>query len=104
MGLMTYASLVSCEGVTNALSHKGCRHFEAFERVNEDFGAGVFQVEDDMLKHSTGAPYDRMWATMAAVLSERGPTERWHMHVLCLAKVVCVCSLSEMLLCCLHRR
>jgi hypothetical protein len=57
-----------------------------------------------MLKHSTGALYDRMWATMAAVLSERGPTERWHMHVLCLAKVVCVCSLTEMLLCCLHRR
>jgi hypothetical protein len=41
-GLMSYASLVTFEGAANALSREGCRHFEAFERVNEDFGAGVF--------------------------------------------------------------
>jgi hypothetical protein len=39
----------------------GCRHFEAFDRGNEDFVAGVFQIEDDVLKCSTGALYDRVW-------------------------------------------
>jgi hypothetical protein len=61
MGLMSYASLVTCKGVVNALSREGCRHFEAFERGNEDFDAGVFQIEDDMLKRSSGALYNRMW-------------------------------------------
>jgi hypothetical protein len=59
--LMSYASLVSCEGAMNALAHEGCRHFEAFDRSNEDFGAGVFQVEDDVLKCLVGELYDRMW-------------------------------------------
>jgi hypothetical protein len=40
--LMSYASLVTCERATNALSHEGCRHFEVFDRGNEDFNAGVF--------------------------------------------------------------
>ena len=60
MGLMSYVSLVTCEGDANALSHEGCRHFEAFDRVNEDFDAGVFHIEDDVLKRSAGALYDRM--------------------------------------------
>jgi ABC-type phosphate transport system permease subunit len=41
-GLMSYASLMRCEGAVNALSREGCRHFEAFDRVNEDFDFGVF--------------------------------------------------------------
>jgi hypothetical protein len=60
-GLMSYVSLVTYEGAANALSHEGCRHFEAFNRVNEDCDAGVFQIEHDVLKRSTGALYDRMW-------------------------------------------
>ena len=52
---MSYASLVSCEGVVNALAREGCKHFKAFYQSNEDFDAGVFQVEDDMLKHSARA-------------------------------------------------
>jgi hypothetical protein len=58
---MSYVSLMRCEGVVNALSREGCRHFEAFDRVNEDFDFGVFQIEDDMLKRSAAALYDRMW-------------------------------------------
>lgn len=61
MGLMSYASLVSCEGAANALSREGCRHFETFDQSNEDFDVAVFQVEDDMLKRYAGALYDRMW-------------------------------------------
>ena len=41
-GLMSYASLMSCEGVVNALAREGCRHFEAFDQSNEDFNASVF--------------------------------------------------------------
>jgi hypothetical protein len=61
MGLMSYASLVTYEGAANALSREGCRHFEAFDQANEDFDRGVFQIEDDVLKCSAGALYDRMW-------------------------------------------
>ena len=35
--LMSYASLVTCEGVVNALSREGYRNFEAFDQSNEDF-------------------------------------------------------------------
>jgi hypothetical protein len=59
--LMSYASLVTCEGATNALSHEGCGHVEVFDRVSEDFDHEIFQVEDDVLKRSAGALYDRMW-------------------------------------------
>jgi hypothetical protein len=60
-GLMSYASLVTCEGVANALSREGCRHFEVFDRVTEDFDRRIFQVENEVLKWSTGGLYDRMW-------------------------------------------
>jgi hypothetical protein len=42
MGLMSYASLVTCEGAANALSHEGYRHFETFDQSNEDFDREVF--------------------------------------------------------------
>jgi hypothetical protein len=40
--LMSYASLITCEGVANALSCEGCMHFEAFDQSNEDFDHEVF--------------------------------------------------------------
>jgi hypothetical protein len=60
-GLMSFASLITCEGVVNALSREGCKHFEVFDRSDEDFERGIFQVEDPMLKRSAEALYDRMW-------------------------------------------
>ena len=30
-GLMSFASLITCEGAMNALSREGCRHFEFFD-------------------------------------------------------------------------
>jgi hypothetical protein len=59
--LMSFVSLITCEGAANALSHEGCRHFEVFDLANEDFDRGIFQVEDKVLKRSAGALYDRMW-------------------------------------------
>jgi hypothetical protein len=41
-GLISFASLITCEGATNALSHEECRHFEVFDRANEDFDHGIF--------------------------------------------------------------
>jgi hypothetical protein len=60
-GLISYTSLVTCEGAANALSREGCRHFEVFDQANEDFDHGVFQVEVDVLKCSARVLYDRMW-------------------------------------------
>jgi hypothetical protein len=60
-GLMSFASLITCEGAANALSRVGCRHFEVFDWSDEDFDRGIFQVEDEVLKRSTGTLYDRMW-------------------------------------------
>jgi hypothetical protein len=60
-GLISFASLITCEGATNALSRERCRHFEVFDRSNKDFDRGIFQVEDEVLKRSAGALYDRMW-------------------------------------------
>jgi hypothetical protein len=40
--LMSYALLVTCEGVANALSREGCRHFDVFDRVTEDIDRGIF--------------------------------------------------------------
>jgi hypothetical protein len=42
MGLMSFASLITCEGAVNALSREGCRHFEVFDLANEDFDRGIF--------------------------------------------------------------
>jgi hypothetical protein len=60
-GLMSFASLITYEGVVHALSREGCEHFEVFDRSDEDFERKIFQVEDLVLKRSTGALYDRMW-------------------------------------------
>jgi hypothetical protein len=53
-GFMSFASLVTCEGAMNALSHEGYGHYEAFDRSNEDFGREIFQVEDPVMKDSAG--------------------------------------------------
>jgi hypothetical protein len=60
-GLMSFASLVTCEGAVNALSREGCRHFEVFEQSDENFEREIFKVEDPVLKQSAGALFDRMW-------------------------------------------
>jgi hypothetical protein len=60
-GLMSFASLITCEGAANALSREGCRHFKVFDRSDEDFDREIFQVEDAVLKRSARALYDRMW-------------------------------------------
>jgi hypothetical protein len=101
---MSYASLVTCEGAANGLSREGCRDFEVFDRVNEDFDRGVFQIEDDVLKRSAGRFMIGCGALTAATSSGRGQTERWRRYVMGLAGgVVCV-HCFEMLLCCLRRR
>ena len=60
-GLMSFASLVTCEGAVNALSREGCGHFEAFDQSDEGFEREIFQVEDPVMKRSAAALFDRMW-------------------------------------------
>jgi hypothetical protein len=60
-GLMSFASLVTCEGAVNALSREGCRHFEVFDQSDENFEREIFKVEDPVLKQSVGALFDKMW-------------------------------------------
>jgi hypothetical protein len=60
-GFMSFASLVTCEGAVNALSHEGCMHYEVFDQADENFEREIFKVEDPMLKQSAGALFDRMW-------------------------------------------
>jgi hypothetical protein len=61
VGFMSYASLVTCEGAMNALSREGCRHYEVFNRSDEDFGREIFMVEDPVVKDAGGALFDQMW-------------------------------------------
>jgi hypothetical protein len=89
-GLMSFASLVICEGAVNALSHEGCRHFKVFDRSDEDFERGIFQVEDPVLKRSAGALYDRMWGPHGRdIVRER--SDRAMEQVRIFSICVCMC-------------
>jgi hypothetical protein len=60
-GFMSFASLVTCEGAMNALSHEGCKHYEVFDQSDGNFEREIFNVEDPVVKDSAGALFDRMW-------------------------------------------
>ena len=60
-GFMSFASLVTCEGTLNVLSREGCRHYEVFDQLDENFEHEIFKVEDPAVKQSAGALFDRMW-------------------------------------------
>jgi hypothetical protein len=93
-GLMSYASLVTCEGAMNALSREGCRHFEAFDQADEDFDRDIYKVEDPVVKESAGALYDRMWGLYGReVVRERAEAARAQVtsFVCCLLYAGCAC-------------
>jgi hypothetical protein len=76
-GFMSNASLVTCEGAMNALSREGCRHYEVFDRPDEDFEREIYKVEDPVVKESAGALFDRMWGPHGReVVRERSDTAR----------------------------
>ncbi len=88
-GFMSFASLVTCEGAMNALSHEGCSHYEGFDRSDEDFGREIFKVKDPVVKDSAGALFDRRlsgrsrssWTRTASwvhgLLTSKCPTGKW---------------------------
>jgi hypothetical protein len=103
-GLMSYASLVTCEGTANALSREGCRHFEAFDKSNEDFDQGVFQVEDDVLKHSSRVLYDRMCGPHGrGVVQERVGQALTQVNDCSFVGGGCFFLISDALICCFRR-
>jgi hypothetical protein len=76
-GFMSYASLVTCEGAMNTLSREGCRHYEVFDRSDDDFERDIYKVEDPVVKESTGALFDQMWAPHGReMVRERSDTSR----------------------------
>jgi hypothetical protein len=76
-GFMSYASLVTCEGVVNTLSCEGCRHYEVFDQSDEDFEREIYKVEDPVVKESAGALFNRMWGPHGReVVRERSETAR----------------------------
>jgi hypothetical protein len=76
-GFMSYASLVTCEGAMNALSREGCRHYEVFDRSDDDFEREIYKVEDPVVKEFVGALFDRMWGPHGReVVRERSDTAR----------------------------
>jgi hypothetical protein len=85
-GFMSFASLVTCKGAMNALSREGCRHYEVFDRSDEDFERDIYKVEDPVVKEFAGALFDRMWGPHGReVVSERSDWTRGQvMFVFCL--------------------
>jgi hypothetical protein len=74
---MSFASLVTCEGAMNALSREGCRHYEVFDRSDEDFEHEIYKVDDSVVKDSAGALFDRMWGPHSReVVRERSDRAR----------------------------
>jgi hypothetical protein len=88
-GLMSFASLITCEGAANALSREGCRQSEVFDRSNEDFDHEIFQVEDAVLKRSAGRFMIGCGALTAVTLFEKGLTGRWSRYGLLLFYFIC---------------
>jgi hypothetical protein len=70
----------------NALSRGGCRHYEVFDRSDEDFEREIYKVKDPVVKESTGALFDRMWGPHGReVVRERSDWARGQvMFVFCL--------------------
>jgi hypothetical protein len=76
-GLMSFTSLITCEGATNALSYEGCRHFKVFDRSDEDFDRRIFQVEDEGLSGLLGCFMIGCGALTTVILSRKDLTGRW---------------------------
>jgi hypothetical protein len=83
-GFMSFASLVTFEGAMNALSREGCKHYEVFDRSDEDFGREIFKVEDTVVKDSVGALFDRMWGAHGReAVRERSDRAREQVSLVC---------------------
>jgi hypothetical protein len=83
-GFMSFASLVTCEGAMNALSREGCKHYEVFDRSDENFEREIFKVEDPVVKDSAGALFDRMWGPHGReAVRERSDRAREQVRLVC---------------------
>jgi hypothetical protein len=83
-GFMSFASLVTCEGAMNALSREGCKHYEVFDRSDENFGCEIFKVEDPVVKDSAGALFNWMWGPHGReAVRERSDRAREQVSLVC---------------------
>jgi hypothetical protein len=106
-GFMSYASLVTCEGAMNALSHEGCKHYEVFDQSDYNFEREIFKVEDPVVKDSVGALFDRMWGPHGReAVRERSDRAREQVKfVFCFVSLnVGTCGFAESVCCCCRWR
>jgi hypothetical protein len=106
-GFMFYASLVTCEGAMNALSHEGCKHFEVFDQSDENFEREFFKVEDPVVKDSARALFDRMWGPHGQeAVRERSDWAREQVKlVFCFVwLIVGTCGFAKWVCCCCRWR
>jgi hypothetical protein len=83
-GFMSFASLVTCEGAMNALSREGCKHYEVFDRSDENFGREIFKDEDPVVKDSAGALFNWMWGPHGReAVRERSDRAREQVSLVC---------------------
>jgi hypothetical protein len=91
-GFMSFASLVTCEGVVNALSREGCRHYEVFDQSDENFEREIFKADDPVVKQSAGALFGRMWGPHGReAVRERSDRAREQVKVIFVWLCVWVC-------------
>jgi hypothetical protein len=106
-GFMSFASLVTCEGTLNALSHEGCRHYEVFDQSDENFEREVFKAEDPVVKQAAGALFDRMWGPHGReAVKERSDRAIEQVRVICCFVWLCwgMCGFAEWVCCCCRWR
>jgi hypothetical protein len=97
-GFMSFASLVTCEGTLNALSHEGCRHYEVFDQSDENFEREVFKAEDPVVKQAAGALFDWMWGPHGReAVKERSDRAIEQVRVICCFVWLCwgMCGFAE---------
>jgi hypothetical protein len=97
-GFMSYASLVTCEGVMNALSREGCKHYEVFDQSDENFEREIFKAEDPVVKQSAGVLFDQMWGPHGReAVRERSDRAREQAKLIfCFVWLsVCMCGFAE---------
>jgi hypothetical protein len=76
-GLMSFASLVTYEGVVNALSREGCGHFEVFDQSDEASNAKSSRSRTRCLSGRRGRSSTGCGVLTAERQSGRGPTGQW---------------------------
>ena len=76
-GLMSFASLITCEGAVNALSREGCGHFEVFDQPAKASNVKSSRSRTRCLSGRRGRSSTGCGVLTVERRSGRGPTGQW---------------------------